>query len=61
MYDYVAEVIDFQSKEQANKLLATKDWKLIGYHNLKNDIGEVPVYIMGRIRKAEKDEAKSGN
>jgi hypothetical protein len=59
MYDFVCEVLDFQSKDQANRLLATNEWKLIGVHNLKQDIGEVPVYILGKIRKASKDEAKN--
>ena len=47
----VCEIADFQTKEKANELLKN-GWELLGVHNLKGDVGEVPHYVLGRVKKS---------
>ena len=47
----VCQIVDFQTKQEANEKL--KDgWELIGVHNLKSEVGEVPHYVLGKLKDA---------
>jgi len=46
----VCEIVDFKTKEEANDLIKN-GWELLGVHNLKSDIGDVPHYVLGKLKK----------
>lgn len=49
MFDNIIEIKDFVELETANKMI--KDgWVYLDNHKLKQEYGEKPVYIMGKIK-----------